>query len=378
MIPIANDIMTNIVEHGILTTYNFEEANIMWGQWIGSFGETANPAASRKSAFLNIDRDTPERGKLAIYSLAQPTQGLWCDVIIDANNPHNAYLLIPPFQDRKEILHGEMVFGDEVDGVVSGTWATNNESKGDFELQLSNDTSPTPPDRKFQKWASFKKWVSSHKSGTLIYRGQSNNRWRLKTSFHRTDRFDLLRYGGDEVQQLNHYITGILERSFDINSPLEHGALLNLAQHHGFPTPLLDWTESPYIAAFFAYSDLPKRINNGKVRLFIFDKAAWLLDNPSTTNMNLPAPYLSIHQLLPLYNARALPQQSVVTSTNVSDIEGWLKIQEPPHRKYLLKIDLPASERNTVMADLTTMGITAASLFPGVEGTCRALKERLF
>ena len=45
---------------------------------------------------------------------------------------------------------------------------------------------------------------------------------------------------------------------------------------------------------------------------------------------------------------------------------------------YLTAIDLPASERRTVMQDLALMGITAGSLFPGIDGACLQLKERFF
>jgi len=39
---------------------------------------------------------------------------------------------------------------------------------------------------------------------------------------------------------------------------------------------------------------------------------------------------------------------------------------------------LPASERRHVMQELALMGITAGSLFPGLDGACESLKEQNF
>ncbi|MEN7527706.1 MULTISPECIES: FRG domain-containing protein [unclassified Cupriavidus] len=38
------------------------------------------------------------------------------------------------------------------------------------------------------------------------------------------------------------------------NTQPDEYAYLVYLRHHGFPSPLLDWTRSPYVAAFFAYS----------------------------------------------------------------------------------------------------------------------------
>lgn len=353
----------------------------MWGQWIGEFRST-DKADAPAGLCLNVDRGNEGHGRLAIYPFDEPAKGVWADVILPGpTDPPKAAVILPAIPPHNMPGRGEMVLEQQSETLLSGTWTSQwagNADGGTFELRRSGDTASTLPDRQFRTWAAFKKWLDTHPAETLIYRGQSNNKWRLVTSLHRTGRVDLQRYGFNDVSQLNHYMAGILDRQFDLSLPFENGALLNLAQHHGFPTPLLDWTESPYIAAYFAYSELPKSVSSGKVRIFVFNRRAWQADRVANAEMHLAAPYLSIHKFLPLYNARALPQQSVVTSTNVLDIEGWLKTEQPPHHQYLTKVDLPAAQREVVMADLTRMGITAASLFPGVEGTCRALKERLF
>jgi hypothetical protein len=78
-------------------------------------------------------------------------------------------------------------------------------------------------------------------------------------------------------------------------------------------------------------------------------------------------------------NERMIPQQAISTVSTVDDIETYiLDIAGARERGVLTCIDLPAGERGRAMRDLSMMGITAGSLFPGLDGACRELRERFF
>lgn len=351
----------------------------MWGQWLGKFDGTSNG-----EVILNIDKDRLNTGRLSTYDQTFNTPARWADIEFYHNHEDISakfhYLgVAPKIENVTSPSSGTLKITKITNTEMEGNWSTNIGTHGNFYLTKPDDDLPSKADHTLT-WDEFKYLLNNESQPLdLIFRGQKDNKWKLKTSLHRTGRFDLLRYGNEDVHTLNRYIASLINKIFNVNDPFEHGALLNLAQHHGFPTPLLDWTESAYIAAFFAFSDLPK-IEDSKeyVRLFLFNRRDWLLDHSTTIDMLDTRKYFSVHNLIPLHNSRALPQQSVVTSTNISDIESWLDSIEPTHRKYLTKIDISKSERNKVMTELTKMGITSASLFPGVEGTCKALKEKYF
>ena len=229
-------------------------------------------------------------------------------------------------------------------------------------------------------WSKFKEFVSTLEPNRYIFRGQSSP-FRLRTSFHRTGRSDLGRYVNRDIQTILNNINAGGQHVFDLSRPGQSGALYSLAQHHGYPTPLLDWTRSPYIAAFFAFRN---RFRSGetekKVRIFIFDEKAWRSDvTPQLDRLAWVIPHFSTLDLMAISNPRVIPQQSVSTLTNVDDIESHIRAIELNAKKIYLKvIDIDRTERVSVLQDLNLMGITSGSMMPGMDGAFEDLRNRMF
>ena len=131
---------------------------------------------------------------------------------------------------------------------------------------------PTP----VKGWDGFKRRLNTIDQKKFIFRGQADNKWRLRTSFHRMGRVDLERYSMQDIPDLLRTFSALTPHVFDLGDPNHYAAFINLVQHHGYPTPLLDWTWSPYVAAFFAFRHVKRsETSRKKVRIFKLDSAAW-------------------------------------------------------------------------------------------------------
>ena len=96
----------------------------------------------------------------------------------------------------------------------------------------------------------------------LIYRGVADRTWNLKTSLQRLEGpYEKLE--GPILRSFRKYAT--LGSIPDGNKWVE----ISVAQHHGLPTRLLDWTSSPQVALHFATHELQH---------FDRDGAIWCLD----------------------------------------------------------------------------------------------------
>jgi hypothetical protein len=231
-------------------------------------------------------------------------------------------------------------------------------------------------------WNGYKEYGIQLASRRLLFRGQ-NTQSRLRTQFHRSGRANLHVFTFKDVPALHRHLSARTKHVFRLENQEEYGAFLNLVQHHGYPTPLLDWTYSPYVAAFFAYRGISNELaanapQGAKVRILTFDGAAWTQSWEAINWLVHPKLHVTVRELIAIENERMIPQQAASTITSVDDMETYIRNKETETKKYLQAIDLPVSERKRVVRELSYMGITAGSLFPGLDGACQELTERNF
>jgi hypothetical protein len=265
---------------------------------------------------------------------------------------------------------------------ISIKWKTDIGTSGECTLARGDGGKPSTlePIKEVTDWSTFKNYATELPSDRFIFRGQEKKIWRLRTAFHRTDRASLRRFLSIDVKTLHRNLSGMTSHRFDLTDGLDYAAFLALVQHHGYPTPVLDWTRSPFIAAYFAFRNLdPTTIaKDDRVRIHVLDGKAWNM-LPHATAVSPAFLHMTIVEPLAINNVRVVPQQSVSVVTNVEDLETHIQRLERIQKWSFLKvIDLPAEERSKVIRELDLMGINAGSLFPGLDGACRQLKERFF
>lgn len=104
------------------------------------------------------------------------------------------------------------------------------------------------------------------RGGTVICRGQSLSDWGLQPGIDRvvprgakiTERLDEEQQLIEEFRSKARNLVGPLERAhLEPDDSNKFVLSMTLMQHYGGPTRLLDWTESPWVAAFFAVLDNP-------------------------------------------------------------------------------------------------------------------------
>jgi hypothetical protein len=248
------------------------------------------------------------------------------------------------------------------------------------------------PTKDVQSWDDFTKcvdecwhYIATSKAMRFIFRGQADSTWSLVPSLARLtneNAFELEQAGLEAFKLQAHLFLSdhILRTTTD---PL---AWWSLIQHYRAPTRLLDWTPSPYVAAYFAVEDHWEKdgviwmanvahINAGMSRKYPDAKTEY-----SEQDFSNPGSPPRMFVITRMQNTdRMIAQQGAFTVClqPLCDHAEIIADTQPPGEKPHRKLVIPSRLKPEFLQRLRTMNIAAHSLFPGIDGLGRSVSELL-
>jgi hypothetical protein len=223
-----------------------------------------------------------------------------------------------------------------------------------------------------------------------VYRGLGSKNFDLKTS--------LIRLGGPYEEMEHHLLRNFRKYAHKDASPGNSiWNWLAVAQHHGLPTRLLDWTYSPYVALHFATADFAKYDTDAAIWCVNYVKSTELIpdllretirgEGSNVFTPEILEPVCSSLKELeafqetdfviflepPSLDARIVHQYALFSmmSSAKSLLSDWFS----NHPELFFRIIIPAKIKWEIRDKLDQVNITERVLFPGLAGLSQWLKR---
>jgi hypothetical protein len=265
---------------------------------------------------------------------------------------------------------------------LTGIWKNESGESREMIFSLPSNKNQVRG-KKLRNWDAFKAWADEQRRVGEFkdFRGHGSNTFRLSSTLHRAGRARIERFCYETIPRFRSLAEAVLDIRLRSNDADDFSVVLGLAQHHGLPTPLLDWTASPYVAAFFAFSDAlenrQNRPNDTHVRIFGLSQQVSNYAPPQVT-LTSPGINVSYLSISPRKNPRLLAQQGKFLVSNVADLEDFLcSVERTTGVKLITAVDIPIGCAADALEDLYYMGLSGATMFPGLDGICKMMKHEI-
>jgi len=253
--------------------------------------------------------------------------------------------------------------------------------------------------RELQKIENYRNDLCREQStyvSQLLYRGHANSEWHLSTTLERYTSNDLgvesyykkISVAKPQIETLTEKIWEIPNFSdfrewvdrvdMFMKEKLPGYEYMIYLRHNGFPSPLLDWSRSPFVAAYFAFENIPPSTDYVSLYVYLEHTGQGKSHKGSKPLISSLGPYVTTHK-------RHWLQQSEYTICTVKNGNGFRyachedvfsEMTEPQDR--LWKIVVPAAESLKALHYLDRMNINAFSLIGSEESLIKTVAMREF
>jgi hypothetical protein len=161
--------------------------------------------------------------------------------------------------------------------------------------------------------------------------------------------------------------------------PENNWDLLALAQHHGLPTRLLDWTYNALAALWFAVQSEPKKDDKGN----FINGVVWILA------AEVDDFRMDTDKFDPISNRITKIFRSSVVSRRISAQSGVFTVHKVNTKGKMFKFESVANFKNkltkiiilhkdfaNIRSELQTLGINNFTIYPDLDGFCQHLTWR--
>ncbi|EKF9851382.1 FRG domain-containing protein [Vibrio cholerae] len=234
---------------------------------------------------------------------------------------------------------------------------------------VSTRNGPLTAEVRCESWSGFIDFIHNENAVNLsdiyCFRGHASENWHLKSTLKRSlEQNSISYFSSIEQELLDSFKKYCLGRRGHNPAQLTENEWWALGQHFGLKTPLLDWSESPYVAAYFAFNTDYHETEN---------VAVWML----AKNINS---YPEISRLAPNHhlefirsyldeNARLLNQRGLFVRTPfMMCVSDWIAQFNQNGYIALAKVLIPITEKKIALNSLDKMNINHLTLFPDLMG----------
>lgn len=217
------------------------------------------------------------------------------------------------------------------------------------------------------RWDEFLQFVDRHSRADWMFRGVSDTEHLLVPKIGR--RSLLERYSPERERAI---FKTFKRRAglYATQMPRSDLEWLALAQHHGLPTRLLDWSSNPMVAAFFAVSG----VNGAVARIYAITVNALPKIDPVDDAMIDPFDGVGeVSFLVPTAHIRRIAHQRGFFTIHPRPDQPWQPFglrRAIAHHQF----DIQPDVRSFFQQRLFYLGITAAAIMDDLDGLARTLE----